>query len=135
MITRSMGFCWGLIVFAHTKVFSVTLGGIMLIWSLLALGPEDSLFVRYLDANDAKLEWAFILFSNGMLLLAGSLLPWRSGRHIGLALGALTMTAFGCYFFLEGLVTPVTVVMPFLGVMSLITMLAEAKGKPRDGRA
>lgn len=106
-----------------------------MIWSLLALGPEDSLFVSYLKANNAELEWSVTLFANGFLLLAGSLLPWRSGRHIGLSLGALTMTAFGGYFFLEGLVTPVTVVMPFLGLMSLITMLAEAKGKPRDGRS
>lgn len=124
-------FCKGLILFAHTKIFTVTLGGIMLLWSALAIGPEDSLFVRYLNYHSAAEEWAFLLSSNGIMLLISSFFPLRSVRHISLALGCFVMFALGGYFFTEGLVTPVTVTMPFLGFMSLITMLAEAKGKPR----
>lgn len=126
-------FCKGVVIFAHTKIAAVMLGGIMLIWSMLALGPEESLFVKYLTRHRLAEEWAFILFSNGLLLLIGSLFPWRSGRHIGLALGCFTMFALGGVFFIEGLFTPVTVTMPYLGLMSLITLLAEVWEKPRNG--
>jgi len=110
------------------------LGGIMVIWSFLALGPEDSLFVRYLNAEDVAGEWAFMLLINGLLLLSGCIAPFkraRSLRHIGLALCCFVMFAFGGYFFAWGLFTPVTVLMPYLGLMALITLMAETKAKPR----
>ena len=119
---------------AHTKIAALILGGILLFWSTLALGPDESLFVMALEHSGYALEWSAIMFCNGLLLLLGALIPWRSGRHIGLALGCFTFTALGGLFFLDGVVTPVTVTMPYLGIMSLITFLAEAKGKPRDGR-
>lgn len=123
-----------MIVFTHTKIASVMLAGIMIFWSALALGPDDSLFVKYLKMEDVEAQWAFILFSNGLLLLLGSIFPWRSMRHIGLALGCFVMMAFGGYFFAWGLFTPVTVLMPYLGLMSLITLMAEVKAKPRTGK-
>lgn len=122
-----------MVIFTHTKIASFMLAGIMLFWSALSLGPDESLFVKYLELENVEFQWAFILFANGMLLLLGSIFPWRSMRHIGLALGCFVMMAFGGYFFLLGLFTPVTVVMPYLGLMSLITLMAEVKGKPRKG--
>lgn len=124
-------FCKGMVIFAHTKIAAVMLGGLLLMWSMLALGPEDSLFASSLRAQDVQAEWAAIMASNGILLLAGSLFPWRSGRHIGLALCSFNMFALGGFFFEQGLVTPVSVSMPWLGLMSLITLMAEVKGKPR----
>lgn len=124
-----------MIIFTHTKISAVMLAGIMVIWSALALGPSESLFVKYLNYEDVAFEWAFILFSNGLILMSGCIGPWskaRSMRHIGLALCTFVMFAFGGYFFAWGLFTPVTVLMPYLGLMSLITLLAEAKGKPRN---
>jgi len=129
-------FCKGMVIFTHTKISAVMLAGIMLIWSFLALGPSDSLFVKYLEAADVEVEWAFLLASHGLLLLTGSIMPWRKARavrHIGLAMCCFVMFAFGGYFFSWGLFTPVTVLMPYLGLMALITLMAEAKGKPRNG--
>jgi len=108
----------------------------MIIWSFLALGPPESLFVRYLEAEDVAAEWAFTLFANGFLLLSGCIFPCRyarSMRHIGLSLCCFVMFAFGGYFFAWGLFTPITVLMPYLGLMSLITLMAETKAKPRTG--
>ena len=128
-----MPFCKRLIVFGHTKIAAVMLGGIMLLWSALAIGPPDSLFVKTLNRENMAAVWAFLMFSNGLLLLVGSLCPWRSGRHIGLALCCFTMFALGGFFLEQAVFTPVTVMMPYLGIMALITLLAEVKGKPRNG--
>ena len=124
-------FCKGMVIFAHTKIAAVMLGGLMLIWAALALGPEESLFVQSLNRNGVADEWGFILASNGLLLFLGSIFTWRSMRHIGLALGTFTMFALGGVFFEDGLITPVSVSMPWLGLMSLITLMAEVKGKLR----
>ena len=126
-------FCKGMIVFAHTKIAAVMLGGVMLLWSFIALGPPDSLFAATIQKMNTQCEWAAIMACNGILLLAGSLFPWRSLRHIGLALCCFNMTALGGFFFLQGLVTPVSVTMPYFGLMALITLMAEVKGKPRNG--
>ena len=123
-----------MVIFAHTKIAAVMLGGLMLIWSTLALGPEESLFAQTLNKEDVAIEWGFILGSNGLMLLLGSLVPWRSMRHMGLAFGSFTMFALGGFFFKNGLLTPVSLSMPYLGLMSLITLLAEVQGKPRNGR-
>lgn len=109
----------------------------MVIWSFLAFGPEESLFVRYLNAEDVAAEWGTALFLNGLLLLSGCIVPFRRARamrHIGLVLCCFVMFAFGGYFFAWGLFTPVTVLMPYLGLMSLITLMAETKAKPRIGK-
>lgn len=106
----------------------------MIIWSMLSLGPEESLFVQTLNHHGVAVEWGFILSANGLMLLLGSFVPWRSMRHMGLAFGTFTMFALGGVFFQDGLMTPVSLSMPYLGLMSLITLLAEVQGKPRDGR-
>lgn len=124
-----------MVIFTHTKIAAVTLAGIMLIWSFLALGPPESLFVKYLELDDVAFEWSFLMAANGLLLLSGCVAPFkraRSLRHIGLALCCFLMFAFGGYFFSWGLFTPVTVLMPYLGLMSLITLMAETKAKPRQ---
>lgn len=118
-------------MFAHLKISAVTLGGIMILWGFLALGPQDSLFVRYLNHSDLAEEWGGTMFLNGLMLLIGSFFPLRKLRHIALTLCCFQMTALGGYFFELGLFTPVTVTMPYLGLMALITLMAEVKGKPR----
>lgn len=122
-------------MFTHLKISAFMLAGIMLIWSFLAFGPSDSLFVRTLNDAGLAQQWGGIMFLNGLLLLAGCILPWRSGRHIGLILCCFQMFALGGYFFEREIFTPVSASMPWLGLMSLITLMAEVKGKPRDGRA
>ena len=126
-----MRFCRGLILFAHTKISSVIIGGIQIMWSVIAFGPNDSLFYRTLRESSFEEEWAVMLSSVGLLIVFGSFFKCRRMRHIGLALSALVMTALGGTFFLAGVVTPVSVIMPFLGVMSIIILLSEATGKPR----
>jgi len=128
-------FCKGLVVFSHLKISAFTQAGIMLIWSFLAFGPDDSLFVRTLNESGIAAEWGVLMFLNGLLLLIGCLCPWRAGRHIGLALCCFQMFALGSYFFELEVFTPVSASMPWLGLMALITLMAEVKGKPRDGRA
>lgn len=128
-------FCKGLVVFTHLKISAFTLSGIMLIWSFLAFGNEESLFTRTLNESGIALQWGAIMFLNGLLLFAGCILPWRSGRHIGLTLCCFQMMALGGYFFEQGIFTPVSASMPWLALMSLITLMAEVKGKPRHGCA
>ena len=127
-------FCKGMVIFAHTKIASFMLGGIMLLWAAIPLASDESLLVKYLNLDDVTGEWGFVMLANGLLLMIGSLFQWRSMRHIGLALCCFVMFAFGGYFFAWGLFTPVTVLMPYLGLMSLITLMAETKAKPRMGK-
>lgn len=97
-------------------------------------GPEDSLFVKALNEQEIAVEWGVLMFLNGLLLMVGSLRPWRSGRHIGLTFCCFQMFALGGFFIERDVFTPVSASMPWFGLMALITMLAEVKGKPRDGR-
>lgn len=122
-----------MVVFVHTKISAVTLGGIMILWSFLAFGTEGSLFVRTLEQEGVAGEWGVAMFLNGLLLLLGSFFPWRRLRHIGLTLCCFQMFALGGFFFRLGIFTPVSVTFPYLGLMSLITLMAEVKGKPRYG--
>lgn len=124
-------FCKGMVIFAHTKISAAMLGGIMLIWATLPFASNESLLVRYLNFEDACPHWIAMMGAPGFLLVLGSVLPMRSMRHIGLALCCLVMFAFGGYFFMWELFTPVTVLMPYLGLMALITLMAETKAKPR----
>lgn len=128
-------FCKGLVVFTHLKISAFSLAGIMLIWGLLALGPQDSLFYRTLDDGGIAAVWGVFMMLNGLLLMIGCLCPWRSGRHIGLSLCCFQFMALGGYFFRMGVFTPVSASMPWLGLMALITLMAEVKGKPRNGCA
>ena len=128
-------FCKGLVVFTHLKISAFTLAGIMLIWSALTLGPDDSLFVRTLNEGGIAGLWGVLMFANGLLLMLGCLFPWRPGRHIGLSLCCFQFMALGSYFFEMEIFTPVSASMPWLGLMALITLMAEVKGKPRDGLA
>lgn len=128
-------FCKGLVVFSHLKISAFTLAGIMLIWSALTLGPDDSLFVRTLNEEGIAVHWGVMMFANGLLLMLGCLFPLRSLRHIGLSLCCFQFMALGSYFFEMEIFTPVSASMPWLGLMALITLMAEVKGKPRDGRA
>lgn len=123
--------CRGMIVFAHTKIASTMIGGIMVLWSALAFGPADSLFAAYLARGGHESTWGVVMLLNGSLLLFGGMFKWRVGRHIGLTLACFILLALGGYFFQEGLFTPVTVTMPFLALMSLITLMAEVGEKPR----
>lgn len=123
-----------MIIFAHTKISAVMLAGIMLLWAAIPFASEESLLVRYLNLEDVCPYWIVTMSSSGFLLLFGALYPRRSMRHIGLALCCFVMFAFGGYFFAWGLFTPVTVLMPYLGLMSLITLMAEVKAKPRIPR-
>lgn len=120
-------------MFTHLKISAVTLGGIMILWSFLAFGTDDSLFVQALAEEGALPYWGTFMFLNGLLLLLGSFFPLRRLRHIGLTLCCFQMFALGGFFFRMGIFTPVSVTMPYLGLMSLITLMAEAKGKKRDG--
>jgi len=124
-------FCRELIVFTHTKIACIIIGGIELLWSTLAFGPNDSLFYRTLHENSFEDEWGVTLASVGFLLVFGSFVKCRRLRHIGLALSTFVMPALGGAFFISGVVTPVSIIMPFLGVMSLVILISETNGKPR----
>lgn len=123
-----------MVIFGHTKIAAVMLGGIMSLWAALPFASDDSLLVKYLNFEEAGPYWVVTMGVPGLLLLLGSFCPLRSLRHIGLALCCFVMFAFGGYFFAWGLYTPVTVLMPYLGLMSLITLMAESKAKPRIGK-
>jgi len=125
-------FCRGLVVFSHLKISAFTQAGVMLIWSFLAMGHDDSLFVRTLNEEGIASIWGSLMFLNGLLLLIGCICPWRAGRHIGLTLCCFQFMALGGYFFQRGIFTPVSASMPWLALMALITLMAEVKGKPRN---
>jgi hypothetical protein len=125
-------FCRGLVVFSHLKISAFTQAGIMLIWSALAFGPSDSLFVKTLNEEGIAAQWGVLMFLNGLLLLIGCICPWRAGRHIGLTLTCFQFMSLGGYFFQKGVFTPVSASMPWLALMALITLMAEVRGKPRN---
>lgn len=103
----------------------------MLIWSFLAVGNGESLFARTLHQDGIAAQWGVMMFLNGLLILIGCVCPWRAGRHIGLTFACFQFFALGGYFFEAGIFTPVSASMPWLGLMALLTLLAEVKGKPR----
>jgi hypothetical protein len=128
-------FCRGLVVFTHLKISAFSLAGLMLIWGQLAFGPDNSLFVQTLNEEGIAAQWGVLMMLNGLLLMVGCICPLRSLRHIGLTLCCFQFVALGGYFFQLEVFTPVSASMPWLGLMALITLMAEVKGKPRNACA
>ena len=122
-------------MFTHLKISAFSLAGLMLIWGQLAFGPDNSLFVQTLNEEGIAAQWGVLMMLNGLLLMVGCICPLRSLRHIGLTLCCFQFVALGGYFFQLEVFTPVSASMPWLGLMALITLMAEVKGKPRNACA
>ena len=121
-------------LFASEIRFCCLLIGIIeCVWSALGIISETrSLFTVTLKAYGLGDEWFITMLSTGIILCAGAILPWRSGRHIGLFLSALIwFTMFGVFFSAYAL-TPVSVMMPILGFFSIGMLYADIKRKPRE---
>lgn len=119
-------------VLAEIRYCSLLIGLIELSWSIIGQNPPaSSIFARRMAEAGLGMEWSMSMALAGLILAAGSIFPWRSGRHIGLFLSAIIwFTMFGVFYDLA-LVTPVVISMPIFGLFSVGLMYADAKRKPR----
>lgn len=119
---------------SEIRYCSLLIGLIEGFWAFVGLIDNDprSLFAARLVQSGLGEEWFVVLASVGAMLTAGSIIPWRRGRHMGLALSSLlwfTMTGV----FLDLLArSPVAASMPLFAVFSLALLYADSKKKPRE---
>lgn len=119
---------------AEIRFCAMLIGIIELLWSLLGILPpeERSLFaVRLYDAG-LDVEWFGVMGGVGLVTVAGAILPWRSGRHIGLALSCLIWVVMTGVFLDLVFRSPVVMSMPVFAIFSIGMMYADAKRKPRE---
>lgn len=84
-------------------------------WALIALGPSDSLFYKTLDSLGWVGPWFAIQAGLGLWLLIASRVR-VSERQIEAALtcNAIALAVLFVPFLLKAIVTPVTVLMPYM---------------------
>lgn len=126
---RDISFLWS----SEIRYCTLLIGLIECAWSVLGLIPDNrSLFTMTLEGAGLDDVWFAVMMMVGLLTTAGAVLPWRSGRHIGLFLSALTwFTLFGV-FAREDIFTPVVITMPIFGIFSIALMYADSARKPRE---
>jgi len=119
---------------SEIRIASLLIGSIEVAWSITGILPTvpQSLFSFRLHSAGMDDEWFFTMMLVGMLTCAGSILPWRSGRHIGLFLSALVWAVMTGIFLDMMLHSPITASMPVFGAFAIGVMYADAKRKPRE---
>lgn len=118
---------------SEIRYCTLLIGTIELVWSIVGLIPEHrSLFAQTLYSRGLDVEWFGLMIGTGTVTGAGAVLPWRSGRHIGLFLSALIWLVMFGVFVDDNVLTPVTFSMPVFGLFSIGLMYADAKRKPRE---
>jgi len=119
---------------SEIRFCSLLIGVVQVMWSMLGItgSGTGSLFVTALNDAGLGMEWFFSMLVVGVIISAGAVLPWRSGRHIGLFLGALTWFSLFGVFVRQALMTPVVVTMPIFGAFCVMLMYTDAKRKRRE---
>lgn len=111
---------------SETRWATMLIGVQETLWStapLVASGPLYKTLSRY----DAAESWFFIMFSCGCMLIASSMLPWRSGRHIGLFLSCVVwLVTFGLVMKQHGAMSPGMLTFPVMGVFCLLLLINDA---------
>jgi hypothetical protein len=122
-------------VFASEIRYACLLIGLLeIVWSAVGIVPAEpqSKFATVLHEQDFGVVWLFIMLLVGILLTAGAILPWRSGRHIALFLSSLIWFSWFGIFIRELPWAPVVASMPIIGAMCVLLMYSDAKQKPRS---
>lgn len=133
MAKQTMKYRLSFLFGSEIRFCSLLIGIIHMLWAMLGLRTDErSLFIRTLHAAGLEYEWFGVMFCVGTVLALGAVFPWRAGRHIGLFLSSLvSFTLFGV-FIEESIWTPVVILMPVMGVFSIVLMYADAKRKKRE---
>lgn len=126
---RDISFLWA----SEIRFCTLLIGLVECAWALLGLVPDNrSLFTTALENAGLNDTWFAVMMMVGAVTSAGAVLPWRSGRHIGLFLSALSwFTLFGV-FAAGNIFTPVVITMPIFGIFSIGLMYADSTRKPRE---
>jgi hypothetical protein len=113
------------------KLSSIILGGLQVLWGLGFLFNPGGRLAMLLELWNLRVFFAVFLELSGILLLIGSVFPYRKIRHLGLLLTPMiTFPTFGVALTYETL-NAVALSLPFVGLAALVIMFLDAKGKPR----
>jgi len=119
---------------SEVRLASLMIGIVEIMWSMTGIVPPipNSIFSTTLHQAGLGDEWFASMMMVGIITTAGSLLPWRSGRHIGLFLSSI-MWAVMTGIFIDTLFSaPVVAAMPVFSAFAIGVMYADAKRKPRE---
>ena len=119
--------CCRLRRFSDVRYGSLTIGGLQLLWALVPLLDFEgvSLFAQVIGSTKAPMLWAAVSITMGSMLVISSIWKWRDMLLLGLALNVLIWLAGFSAFVNQDAVTPVSVSMPFLSLMSLLLLARE----------
>lgn len=118
---------------SEIRFCTALIGLVEIAWALIGLAPppDRSLFAARLFEAGMGLPWFGVMGAVGIVTLAGAVLPWRRGRHIGQALSAILWLAMAGVFLDLVDQSPVAATMPLFAIFSLGMLYADAKRKPR----
>lgn len=113
------------------KISAFIIGALEILWGMGMLYNPSGRLASLLELWDARELFGCSLLLAGLLLVAGSAFPCRKIRHAGLILTPMiTFPVFG--FVLDNNVVNVfSLSLPFLGMMALLIMFMDSRGKPR----
>jgi hypothetical protein len=117
------------------KLTSCLLGMVGVLWAAI-IYFSDPLFSAIMNAgNEEALRlFALMMVSQGVMLCAGALLPWRKLRQLGLILGAISwFTLFGMYLKFWVLTFNALMVGLF-GFFTFVVLMIDVGRKPRAKR-
>lgn len=118
-----------------TGLASLLIGLLQVLWSLIPLVSAEhgnrSLFVRVLHETGTGDDWLAVMLLSGLLLSLTSVALFRSLRHVSLFISSAVMLAsFGVFAF-AGVVTPVTLSLPLLGLYAFALLVIDVTSKRR----
>lgn len=118
---------------SEIRFCTALIGLIELAWALIGIAPapDRSLFAVRLFEAGMGLPWFGVMGAVGIITLAGAVLPWRRGRHIGQALSAILWLAMAGVFLDLVDQSPVAATMSLFAIFSLGMLYADAKRKSR----
>ena len=115
------------------KFDALIIGGLEVLWSAVVFLPSTTSRLA-LALQDYGIEsvWGLMLLSSGILCVTGAMLPYRNLRHVGLWLSAMVMFPTFGVMVQEGIMSIVSLSIPFLGIMALVLWANDVRNKPRE---
>jgi len=113
------------------KLSGFIIGMTELIWAAATLGSSHGRIAGLMELYGTREEFGLLLALSGLLIVVGSVFPCRNVRHWGLLLCPfVTFPACGVAV-AHNLMGVGALLLPFIGMMALLTMWFDARGKPR----
>lgn len=125
--------CWLKFGCVETRWACLLIGLQQTLWALEVFLSPDGRLSRILSLEGLDETWFSALFINGILLVIGSIAPWRSGRQIGLFLSGVAWLITFWLFIRVGVTTLNVLTAPLIGAYCFLLLVNDSRKKGNHG--